>query len=477
MTYARAEDVQIDAWETIGNKGWNWNSLFPYYKKSEEFRPPTVAQVANGASYVAQFHGETGPLDVGYLYNLANGSLFHMFNNTWEEFGIPYNPDINGGHMHGFTVWPSTADVLANVREDSAQAYYYPIRSRRNLHVFNGTIGNKIIWNDGYKGDAVAKAVEVTLADGTIDVIYAKKEVIISAGTLRSPAILELSGVGNPAIMSQYGISTKIALPGVGENLQDQTNSLHLYTSNENRTALGPYVAFTDLQDLFGKDAAAEFASSTNASITAWAAAVSNANHNAISASALEYLFQIQHNLVFQQAFPSAEIITTFFGNIVGSAFWGLVPFSRGSVHIASADPLTYPRINPNFFLIDFDLTVQVALAKQARKFWATAPISTLPAAEAQPGLLTVPANASDAEWAAWIKQSSTTNYHPVGTAAMMPRHLGGVLDERLKVYGTRNVRVVDASVFPFQVSGHPTATLYAIAEKAADMIKADMRG
>lgn len=199
MTYVRAEDVQIDAWETIGNKGWNWDSLFPYYKKSERFQHPTVAQTASGASYAAQFHGETGPLDVGFPYALANGSLVHTFNSTWRELGIPFSPDVNGGHVRGFTVWPSTFDVVADVREDSARAYYYPMRSRRNLYVFNGTIANKIIWDDDSRGDAIAKGVEITLGDGTIDVIYAGKEVILSAGSLRSPAILELSGVGNPA--------------------------------------------------------------------------------------------------------------------------------------------------------------------------------------------------------------------------------------------------------------------------------------
>lgn len=226
--------------------------------------------------------------------------------------------------------------------------------------------------------------------------------------------------------MSRYGISTKIALPAVGENLQDQTNSAIIYTSIQNSTGYGPFVAFTDLADLFG-NATAELAASTNASIKSWAAAVSNANNNSVSASALEYLFQIQHNLIFKHAVPSAEIITTFSGNLLAGVFWGLLPFSRGNVHINSPDPLLYPQINPNFFLLDFDLAVQVAVAKLARKFWATAPASTLPATETQPGLVTVPEKASDAQWAAWVKRTSESPSAPPTSEGRFLRRSGRI--------------------------------------------------
>lgn len=160
------------------------------------------------------------------------------------------------------------------------------------------------------------------------------------------------------------------------------------------------------MRDLFG-NATAELAASTNASIKTWAAAVSNASNNSVSASALEYLFQIQHDLIFKHAVPNVEIITTVFGNDMITPFWGLLPFSRGNVHIGSPDPLVYPQINPNFFLLDYDLMVEVAIAKLARKYWATAPASTLVGTETIPGLTAVPENASDAQWAAWIKRSS----------------------------------------------------------------------
>lgn len=197
MTYIRAQRAQIDVWETLGNKGWNWESLLPYYKKSECFEPPTEAQIAAGASYVPDFHNYSGPVKVGYSYGLLNGSFHETVAETWEALGLPHNPDVNSGDLRGFTVWQSMVDRDANVREDATRAYYYPVSGTRpNLQVFLNTTANRIIWKES--NQVVADGVEVTAANGTIGTIKARKEVIVSAGSLRTPAILELSGIGNP---------------------------------------------------------------------------------------------------------------------------------------------------------------------------------------------------------------------------------------------------------------------------------------
>jgi choline dehydrogenase-like flavoprotein len=198
MTYVRAEKSQIDSWEAIGNPGWSWDDLFPYYKKQEYFDYPTAAQIAAGASDVASDHGEDGPLKVGYSYGLLNGSFHETVETTWRDLGIPHTPDANGGHVRGFTVWQSTLDREANVREDAARAYYYPFQSRPNLRIYLNTTANRILWNSSPGHDAVADGVEITSSDGAVRVLKAKREVILSAGSLRSPAILELSGIGNP---------------------------------------------------------------------------------------------------------------------------------------------------------------------------------------------------------------------------------------------------------------------------------------
>ena len=132
----RAEKSQIDSWETLGNLGWNWDNLFPYYLKSENFDVPTPAQIEAGASYMAADHSESGLLKVGYPYGLLNGSLHQTVIDNWANLGIPHNLDVNGGSVRGFTAWQSTLDREKSVRKDAARAYYYPFQDRPNLHVF-----------------------------------------------------------------------------------------------------------------------------------------------------------------------------------------------------------------------------------------------------------------------------------------------------------------------------------------------------
>lgn len=126
MSYTRAESVQIDNWEVVGNKGWNWDSLFPYYTKSEGFQVPTKDQIAHGANYNASYHGLEGPLKVGWPTSMTNSSIFVALNETLDKLGVSYNPDSEGGKMVGFTSHPDTLDRTKNVREDAARAYYWP---------------------------------------------------------------------------------------------------------------------------------------------------------------------------------------------------------------------------------------------------------------------------------------------------------------------------------------------------------------
>lgn len=199
MTYIRSQKREIDTWEALGNKGWNWDSLYPYYLKSERFQIPTKAQAVAGASYVEEYHGWKGPMKVGYPYRLLNGSFPSLVRETWKRLGMFQNADANGGDLHGFSVWPQTLDRAANVREDAARAYYYPVQDRPNLVVYRG-IATRILWQKGSQssGKAVATGVQYISPDGVLGAIHAVKEVILSAGSIRSPAILELSGVGNP---------------------------------------------------------------------------------------------------------------------------------------------------------------------------------------------------------------------------------------------------------------------------------------
>jgi choline dehydrogenase-like flavoprotein len=246
------------------------------------------------------------------------------------------------------------------------------------------------------------------------------------------------------------------------------------YTNNNstNYTGLGGYAVYLNVEDAFGDDLASFNASIAN-SIADYAEKTAKSS-GIIDRNVTEKLFRMQYDLIFKNKIPISEvIISPAATGPITIEYWGLLPFSRGSIHINSANASASANINPNYFMLDYDVRQQIATAKLARKVANTAPFSETLSSETTPGLDVLPANASDADWEKWLKSTYRSNFHYIATAAMMPRELGGVVDPNLTVYGTSNVRVVDASVVPFQVCGHLTSTLYAIAEKAADMIKA----
>ncbi|KAL4937313.1 hypothetical protein BDV06DRAFT_215985 [Aspergillus oleicola] len=483
MTFIRPATAQLDAWEILGNKGWTWNALWPYHLSSESFTPPDSAQIAAGASYNPSYHGYTGPVHVAYQYGLHNGSFVSLVNETWKNLGVDFNKDVNGGDLRGFFVWPQTLDREENVRWDANRAYYAPVKDRGNVVLVEGTVG-RIVWDDydedngdeESEGRVVAGGVEYIAPDGHLRILYAKREVILAAGSVRSPGILELSGVGNPDILNALGIKTKVPLPTVGENALDQPNTFLSYnvssTFNETFTGMVPYVTYLMASDIFG-DETENVAEEVLSQLESWAESASSATSGAVSADSIAHLYQVQHELMFneEKAVPIAEILTTGIGRNVGSALFLLLPFSRGSVHIPSSETGVYPAINPNYFLLDWDLHLQRRIAQIVKGFWETGPVKDIVGGRVTPSAEDLPDDASDEAWEGWIRNSFTPNHHLLGTTAMLPRDLGGVVDANLVVYGTKNVRVVDTSGFPTQVSGHLTSLAYAVAERAADLI------
>ena len=181
MAYTRAEDVQLDAWETIGNKGWTWSSLLPYYLKSENLTTPSTPQIAAGARPNADFNGEEGPLKVAYSVT-SPSQLTTVLNRTHANLGVPWTDDVNVGKMRGFNVFPSTLDAERQVREDAARAYYFPFEDRDNLDVLLNTFANRIVWSNESSHEATARGVEIASRNGTVSIVSASQEVIVSAG-------------------------------------------------------------------------------------------------------------------------------------------------------------------------------------------------------------------------------------------------------------------------------------------------------
>ncbi|EHA51690.1 glucose oxidase [Pyricularia oryzae 70-15] len=473
MNYIRAEKAEIDALEKLGNPGWNWNTLFPYYKRNERFTVPSEAQAKAGIKYKAENRGGDGPVRTGFPFDTANSTYGVQIRQTWANVGLPDNQDSSGGDVHGVSSNPLTIDRDAHMRWDAARAYWIPAEGRSNLKMIRGT-ARKIVWRTGTSGAVQASGVEYLTAAGEAVVVDARKEVVLSAGSLRSPAILEASGVGNPRVLQPLGINVTVNLPGVGENLQEQPNTSLNYVLRASLTGQNVMQAYATAADVFGSSTRA-VAAATLANITAYAKLAVDASGGPtfVNQTAVEVLMRVQHDLLFNQNVTAAEYLTFVRqGGSLSLNFWWLYPFSRGSVHLsrdslADASVVAQPTIDPRLNMVPFDVTAQGMVAKLADKFSETSPIKDIKTSRGGLG-----ANPTNTQWEDFARSGTAVNSHNLGTASMMKRELGGVVDPELKVYGTRNVRVVDMSIFPLQFSGHPQSTLYAVAERAAEIIK-----
>jgi choline dehydrogenase len=476
MVYVRGDQAQFNAWEDLGNTGWNWASMDAAWMSMEKFYPPTTAQTQDGASYTGSAHGEAGQIHVGFDPVMTGGPFFEVANTTWHELGISHISDFNGGSTHGFSAHPQTLDPTQNKRWDAATAYYWPVASRTNLHMLQGQASTIWFNSSTVNGKKVAGGVRwhPPGSDPTTPTLTtATREVILCAGSLRSAPILEHSGVGNATLLEGWGIPVQINLPGVGMGLDDQPSNTLYYNSkfpagDTNNTS---YTTFVTAEDLFGNETTA-MANTVKSGIPGWAAQQSGGN--AAVASALETQFNMQHDLMFNQGVTVAEIVTQMGGSTATVDYWNLLPFGRGSVHIHNQADFSDSAADLAWFRIHFDSTLQTALGRFAERLWTTAPASNYVTGRSNPSTSTLPLDATDAQWDAWHRSSCGSPAHPQGTLSMKSRDLFGVVDSNLAVYGTTNIRVADASTIPTQFSGHTSAIVYAIAERCAQAILAN---
>ncbi|KAF7980096.1 hypothetical protein HWV62_39910 [Athelia sp. TMB] len=488
--WTRGMAAQYDAWSTLlepseASVGWNWNGIFSYMKKAEGFSAPNSGQITKGASSVAAYHGTGGPVQVTFPDLMFGGPEQPAFiNASVKASGIVHSQDGNGGAANCVYMTPVSMNWHdSDDRSSSATAYLSPVEdARTNWVTLVGHIVTQINWANSSTSGAVT-AAGVTFAPiggGSYrHVVTAKREVIIAAGAIQTPALLQLSGVGDSAILGPLGIKSVLDLKTVGRNLQEQTMNSLGAGGNFNSAGSGPSdaIAYPNIHQVFGSKAAAQI-STIQSSLGTWA---SSQARNALSASALQQIFAVQADLIVNQSAPIVELFyDTGYPAQIGIDMWQLLPFSRGNVSITTTNPFTKPAVHVNYFSVPWDLSVQIAGARLSRVIFNTAPLSKLSTGETIPGLKSVPnngVNGTDADWTKWITAPSPNGFssvsHPIGTAAMMRRELGGVVDAQLTVYNTTNVRVVDASILPIQISAHLQSTLYGVAEKAADLIKA----
>jgi choline dehydrogenase-like flavoprotein len=439
MVYIRGHRSDYDQWAALGNSGWSYSDVLPYFKRSED-----------NADFDGEYHGKGGPLRVNKLR--SDNPVQQTFLQGAREAQFRIREDFNAEDHEGLGIYQVTQQN--GERCSAARAYLHPhMADRANLHVETNAQATRILF-EGKR----AVGVEYRQGDVTKQ-IRARREVIVSSGAFQTPQLLMLSGVGDSAGLARHGIASVHHLPGVGQNLQDHPDFVFGYMSDS------PYftgLSFSGIAHLF----------------------------RAIRQYRRERRGPITSNFAecggFLKTRPDLDVpdIQLHFGMAMADnhgrkRHWGrgftchvcvLRPKSRGSVSLAGADPLAAPLIDPNFFGEEADLETMLAGFKTTRRLLQTPALRAL-----QKKDMFAEGVETDDDIRELLRARVDTVYHPVGTARMGTDPLA-VVDPKLRVHGLEGLRIVDASVMPTLIGGNTNAPTIMIGEKAADMIKAEMR-
>lgn len=442
MIYVRGNAVDYDRWAQMGNKGWSYNDVLPYFRKSE-----------GHVDRRDEFHGDGGPLTV--CRARSKSPLFDRFIEAGEQAGYARNDDFNGSAQDGFGRYDF--NIKDGKRWSTSRAFLRPVLNRPNLTVATHAATRRIIVEN-------KKAVGVEYErDGRSYRANATQEIVLCAGAVNSPQILMLSGIGDPIDLREHDIKPAHYLPGVGRNLQDHVDVCLAYEVTK------PITLFSDLRvdrliraviegSLFGRGVATTFPYEGGAFLR---------SRQDLAAPDIQLHFmpalEKTANLHWPNPFRKARVEDDHGMTIrVGP----VNPQSRGRITLRSANPADAPRISANYLSTDFDKETTIAGVKIVREIMAQPAFADILGDEISPG----PAIASDAELTEWLKQAGGTTLHPVGTCKMGDDEYA-VVDAELRVRGIDGLRVADASIMPIISSGNTNAPTIMIGEKAADMI------
>jgi choline dehydrogenase-like flavoprotein len=435
MIYMRGQAADYDHWRQAGNPGWGWDEVLPYFTRAEDHY--------EGAS---AFHGSGGEIRVEK--QRLRWEILEAFREACTQQGIPEVSDFNRGDNEGSGFFQVTQ--RRGWRWSASDAFLKPVRSRANLKVVTGATVDRVLFEQG-RAAAVVYAI-----GGERRTARASGEVVLSAGAIGSPAILERSGVGAAARLSGHGITPVLDLPQVGENLQD-----HLQLRCAWRVT-GVSTLNQRAANLLGKARIGlEYALSRSGPMAMAPSQLGmfTRSHARHATANLEYHVQPLSLEAFGGALDPFPAFTASVCN--------LRPESRGSTHVTDADSTSAPSIRPNYLSTEEDRIVAVQSVRLTREIVARPALARYAPQELRPG----PEFASDEALREATGMIGTTIFHPVGTAAM-----GRVVDARLRVIGLDGLRVIDASVMPTITSGNTNAPTMMIAEKGAEMILADAR-
>jgi choline dehydrogenase len=440
LAFVRGQAQDFDTWAQMGNPGWAYDGVLPFFRRMEAYE-------GGGDD---RFRGREGPLRV--TDPRPREPLYAALIKAAGEVGIAHNPDYNGARQDGIAM--SQATIASGRRMSTARCYLDSVRRRPNLRIVTGALTESLLL-DGKRCTGVRYSV-----GGGRHEAQAAREVIVSAGSVNSPQVLELSGIGQPERLQKLGIAIRHKLPGVGENLRDH------YAPRTRWTVGAKGITYNDTGRGLGLvRQALRYAIAGDGLLGMVGAPIRAFVRSRDGLEAPDLL--LGWVPMFTEPGPKGPRIARQAG--VTCYAHPMRPESKGHIHVVSADPRTPPAINFNFLSAPVDAALTVRAVRIARTIMTAPAMAPLQVAEAAPGL----ERTTDDEILDWVKRVAETTYHPVGTCRMGP-DATAVVDARLRVHGIAGLRVADASIMPTLTSGNTNAPTIMIGEKAADMVLKD---
>ncbi|RJG03228.1 GMC family oxidoreductase [Noviherbaspirillum sedimenti] len=438
MMYDRGAPSDYDGWANMGNRGWSYADVLPYFKRAESFK--------HGAN---EWHGGDGPVQVGRP-GVCN-PLAKAFVKAGQQAGYPYNDDTNGALREGFG--PIDMTSWRGRRSSSATAYLRPIRSRPNLTVLTNAHATRIVFEG-------KRAAGVAFARNGKQTATARREVILAAGAVASPQLLMLSGIGDADRLQDLGILVNAHLPGVGRNLQDH---LSLYMKYR---AIQPVSLYAHVHPVRASIAVARYLLSRTGPLTSTGIeAIGYVRSQAelpepdVKLSMILALMKDDHTGLMPEHGFSAHVCV-------------LRPESRGEIRLASADPAAPPIVDQNYLDSANDLATMIKAVRISRQVFGQPAFTPYRGEEYRPGQDVQ----KDEEIAAFIRASANPDYHTAGTCKMGTDGMA-VVDDQLRVHGIAGLRVADAAIMPTLIGGNTNMPAIMIGEKASDLILRDAAG
>ena len=445
MLYVRGQARDYDTWAQLGNRGWSFDEVLPFFKRSENFE--------RGGD---EFRGQGGELNVADM--IESHPILDAFVDAGSEIGYARNPDYNGASQEGFGIYQVTQ--RDGRRFSTARAFLDPARARPNLTIATRALAQCVL-SEGTTGTNGARAtgVRYTVGGRTVEATAAR-EVVLAAGAVQSPQLLELSGIGQGDLLRRHGIDVVSELPGVGENYRDHYMSSVVWRVQGDASTLNE-----DTRGVRLLAEALKYAIRRRGVLT-YTAGIA---HGFVRTRTELEMPDVQFHFAHASHDASRPRGTLEREPGMTCAVCQLRPESTGSIHVQSADAAVAPAIRPNFLSEEIDRATLIEGIRIARRVAAAPSLARYVEGELYPG----DGTQSDEEILEFCRQTGSTVFHPIGTCRM-GSDAGAVVDERLRVRGVGGLRVVDASIMPTLVSGNTNAPTIMIGEKGAAMILED---